>query len=128
MSVERALKEAIAKQLSAETALDAKIAAHNTQVTQMISQAGARAKMGEAVLRDQVESAMSRLRAYARDVEEQMGQVCPRQSFPYSLKYIYACMPENSSLFFGISLSMRQPLVPVVTHSVDPTCNAARRH
>lgn len=96
MSVERALKEAIAKQLSAETALDAKIAAHNTQVTQMISQADARAKRGEAVLRDQVESAMSRLRAYARDVEEQMGQVCPRQCFPYSLKYIYACMPENS--------------------------------
>ena len=55
MAVERTLKEAIARQLSAEKALDAKIAGHNTQVTQMISQADARAKRGEAVLRDQVE-------------------------------------------------------------------------
>lgn len=80
MSVERTLKEAISQQLSAESSLDAKIAAHNTQVSQMISQVDSRTKRGETVLRDQVESAMSRLRTYARDVEEHMGQVRSRIS------------------------------------------------
>jgi hypothetical protein len=76
MSVERTLKESISQQLLAERDLDMKIAAHTNQISQMISEVDIRMKSGEALLRDQVESAMSRLRTYARDVEEHMGQVC----------------------------------------------------
>jgi hypothetical protein len=83
MSVERTLKESISRQLAAEKDLDVKIVAHTAHVSQMISQVDARMKKGEVLLREQVESAMSRLRAYARDVEEDMGQVC---SNPWLLK------------------------------------------
>lgn len=88
MTVERTLKESISRQLAAEKGLDAKIAAHNTQVSQMLSQVDVRMKQGETLLREQIESAMSRLRAYARDVEEQMGQVCSCKLTPMS----YSCL------------------------------------
>lgn len=47
MSVERTLKESISRQLSAEKGLDTKIAAHNTQVSQMITQVDSRMKRGK---------------------------------------------------------------------------------
>lgn len=75
ISVEGTLKESISKQLSAEKRLDTKIAAHDSKVNQMILHVDSRMKQSETLLREQVESAMSRLRAYARDVEQQMGQV-----------------------------------------------------
>lgn len=75
VAVERTLKDAIQQQLSAERALDGKVAAHTAALTQLVGRAEERARGAEAVLRDQVETAMGRLRAYAREVEESLDQV-----------------------------------------------------
>lgn len=75
VTVERTLKDAIQQQLRAEAALDGKMAAHSGALRQMVARAGERAAGAEAVLRDQVEAAMGRLRAYAREVEQSLDQV-----------------------------------------------------
>lgn len=76
VTVERALKDAIQQQLSAERALDGKVAAHTAALTKLVQRTEERARGAEDVLRDQVEAAMGRLRTYAREVEESLDQVC----------------------------------------------------
>eukprot|EP00892_Ulva_mutabilis_P012467 jgi/Ulvmu1/9593/UM054_0023.1 len=78
VAVERALKDSIQQQLAAERSLDGKVAAHTAALKRLVARAEERARGGECVLREQVEAAMVRLRAYAREVEEALDQAGTR--------------------------------------------------
>lgn len=80
VTVERTVKDSIHQQLAAELALDGKVASHTAALKQLVARAEERARGAECVLRDQVEAAMGRLRAYAREVEEALDQVCSQDS------------------------------------------------
>ena len=75
ISVEGTLKEAIAKQLAAEESLDGKVAAHTDQLQSMMRELNQHVEGKEIVLRDQLEASLRKLRAYAREVEQNMESV-----------------------------------------------------
>jgi hypothetical protein len=72
VAVEGTLQEAISRQLAAEAGADTKMAAHAAQMDCLAVQQAEAAEAKEAVLREQMEAAMRRLRAYAREVEQNM--------------------------------------------------------
>jgi glutamine synthetase type III len=75
MVVESTLKEAIARQLAAERTLDGKIADHTQEMQEMLSNMNSHVEGKEAMILQQLESSLQRLRAYAFDLEQNMESV-----------------------------------------------------
>jgi hypothetical protein len=73
--LESTLKDAISKQLAAETSLDGKIAEHTQEMQGMLHHMNKHVDSKEAVLREQLEASLQRLRAYALDLEQSMESV-----------------------------------------------------
>lgn len=95
VAVERALKEAIQQQLAAEQALDGKMTAHTASLKQLVARVEERTRGAESVLREQVEAAMGRLRAYAREVEEALDQVRSNPAITPAITGPFRRLPER---------------------------------
>jgi hypothetical protein len=88
VSVECTLKEAITKQLDAAQSLDVKVALHNEQMQAHVLEMNGNVEGKEAVLREQLEVAMRKIRRYAREVEQTMESVRPRVSYVHGCQHV----------------------------------------
>ena len=85
-TVEATLKDAIERQLAAEASLDGKVAAHRAELAAVAADVATGVEQKEGVLREQMEGAMRKIRAYAREVEQNMESV---RAITYRLDVCY---------------------------------------